>query len=390
MRLLVLGFPHTQTLDPRDPAKRPMCFFTELIWNFCALMAARGHEVIHIGTAGSCPPAGVEQIDVSTPEEWQILYGWSAIQIKSNADAHGEYRKRFAQKARQVFLDRGGDPFRSIICTLWGGDGAADNMHQYVVEYSIGYPHARAQWRIYQSHAWRHFDEGKSGDHNGNCWWWQVIPMPIDLELFGPVETKKDNYLLVHCRMAEDKGVRLAVQVAKAAGIPIILAGLGDGVPFIAEWPEGATFVGSTSVGQRRELMRKARALLSPTRYMEPLGSVAIEAQASGCPVISTDWGGFTDTVVHADAEGRGGTGWRCTTMEEFVWAARNAHKINPHVCREWIARNHSFEQVGKAYEDYFTAMLRTQGPGWTDVSPADARTGLPRAFRDYSMFGRL
>lgn len=391
MRILCLGFPHTQTIDPRDPASMPMCFFSELIWNFCTLMKARGHEVIHVGTAGSKPPPGVEQVDVSTPEEWQVLYGWSATQIKSNADAYGEYRKRFAAKARQVFLERGGDPYTSVICTLWASDGATDNVPQFVCEYSIGYPYARAQWRVYQSHAWRHFDEGKTGDHNGNRWWWQVIPMPIDLELFGPVvpSVEKQNYLLVHCRMNEDKGVRLAVQVAKAANIPLLLAGLGDGAPFVAEWPEGATFLGTVSVGQRRELMRHARALLSPTRYMEPLGSSALEAAASGCPVISTDWGGFVDSVVHADADGKGGTGWRCSTMEEFVWAARNAHKIDPLVCREWIARNHSFEHVGKAYEDYFAAMLRTQGPGWTDPAPAERRTGLPRAFRDYSMFRR-
>ena len=387
MKIWVLGFPHVQTVDPRDPAGIPICFFTELAYNFCTVMAARGHEVIHVGTAGSKPPPGVEQVDVCTPEEWRILYGWSPVQIKSNADAYGEYRKRFAAKARQVFLDRGGDPYTSVICTLWGSDGATDNVPQFVCEYSIGYPHARAAYRVYQSHAWRHFNEGQDQNISGNHWYWQVIPMPIDLDLFGPVETEKDDYLLVQCRMTDDKGVELAVQVAKTANIPIILTGYGDGARFAALWPEGAKYLGPVSVGKRRELMRKARALLSPTRYVEPLGSVAIEAQASGCPVISTDWGGFTESIVHADADGKSGTGWRCSTFEEFLWAVRNVHKIDPRVCREWIARNHSFERVGSAYEDYFKAVLRVQGGGWTDPGPADVRVELPRAFRDYSMF---
>jgi len=392
MRLFVLGFPHTQTLDPRDPSRIPACFFTELIWNFCTIMTARGHEVIHVGTAGSQPPPGVEQVDVCTADEWRILYGFSSAPILSNDHAYGSYRKDFARRAHQVFLDRGGDPHTSIICTLWGADGATDNVQQFVCEYSIGYPQARASWRVYQSHAWRHFNEGQVNNIQGNHWYWQVIPMPIDMDLFGPVESQKDDYLLVQCRMVETKGVRLAVQVARSANIPIILAGPGDGAPFVAEWPEGVKFLGMVPVGRRRELMRKARALLSPTRYMEPLGSVALEAMASGCPVISTDWGGFTDTVVHADADGRGGTGWRCSTFEEFLWAVRNVHKIDPKICREWIGRNHSFVRTGEAYEDYFQSILRTREPGASTVSwynvPASPRLGLSKAFRDYSMFG--
>ena len=137
--------------------------------------------------------------------------------------------------------------------------------------------------------------------------------------------------------------------------------------------------------------MCKAKALLSPTRYIEPLGAVALEAMASGCPVISTDWGGFTDTVVHADSDGKGGTGWRCSTFEEFLWAVRNVHKIDAQICRKWISSNHSFERIGEAYEDYFQSILRTNTKerGWTDMSSVDSRLGLPRAFRDYSMFGR-
>ena len=298
MRMFVLGFPHTQTLDPRDLEVIPACFFTELIWNFCSIMAARGHEVIHIGTAGSRPPPGVEQIDDCTAEEWQILYGSGSVSILGSDPAHGCHRRRFADRVRQILLDRGGDPHSSIVCTLWRADGATNSVPQYVCEYSIGYPHAFAQWRVYQSHAWRHFSEGQDNNTQGNRWYWQVIPMPIDMTLFGPVVGQKDDYLLVQCRMTDNKGVRLAVQIAKAANIPIILTGRGDGAPYVAEWPGGAKFLGSVSVGQRRELMRKARALLSPTLYMEPLGAVVLEAMASGCPVISTDWGGFTDTVV--------------------------------------------------------------------------------------------
>jgi glycosyltransferase involved in cell wall biosynthesis len=407
MRIFVLGFPHTQTLDPRDENLVNLCTFTEQVWYFCQMMVDRGHEVIHVGTPGSRPPAGVEQVDVVTEDYWRILYGWRnqlSPHITSGADAYGEYRRVYAANTRKILMERGGKPYTSIICVLWGTDDAVKDMPQFVCEYGIGYPKVFAPYRVYLSNAWRHFHEGQAGNFGGDKWYWQVIPLAVNLGMFGPVVPTADKlftfsasspikllkpgdpYFMVQTRMHEDKGVRWAVQIARELKTPIILTGKEDASSFIAEWPEGASHLGLTTMGARRELMRHARALFSLTRYMEPLGAVVLEAQASGCPVISTDFGGYVDTVVH------GGTGWRVNTFEESVWAARHVDDINPFVCREWIARNHSLAKVGQMYEDYFEGLLRLEGDGgrtgWNDAAPALTRKMLWRAHRDYSMFG--
>jgi glycosyltransferase involved in cell wall biosynthesis len=70
--------------------------------------------------------------------------------------------------------------------------------------------------------------------------------------------------------------------------------------------------------------MSRAKAVFVPTQYFEPFGGVAVEAQMCGTPVISSDFGVFNETVLH------GITGYRCRTLDQYVWAINNVHKLDP------------------------------------------------------------
>ena len=141
MRIFVLGFPHTQTIDPRGEDLINICPFSEQIWYFCQMMALRGNDVIHVGTWGSHVPDGVEHVSCSTKEEWEILYGWRnpcSGFVTTIDNAYGEYRKRFAARANQVFRDRGGKPYDRDACSANQSTSSGDSGSGCSTDSSVG------------------------------------------------------------------------------------------------------------------------------------------------------------------------------------------------------------------------------------------------------------
>ena len=110
--------------------------------------------------------------------------------------------------------------------------------------------------------------------------------------------------------------------------------------------------VGLCDANQRKVLMRDARAIIGPTYYIEPFGNMVVEGYFSGTPAITTDWGGFVDTVVN------GVTGYRCREFKEFINALNNIDKIDPHVCRKWAEDNFSETVVHEKFDFYFKKIL--------------------------------
>jgi glycosyltransferase involved in cell wall biosynthesis len=101
------------------------------------------------------------------------------------------------------------------------------------------------------------------------------------------------------------------------------------------------------------------KAIFVPSEYAEPFGNVAIETQMCGTPVITTDWGAFPETVEH------GRTGWRCRTLDHFIWAAENLRQLDPAYIRQRAASLYSMESVKPRYQEYFEMLSDLWDEGW-------------------------
>lgn len=241
------------------------------------------------------------------------------------------------------------------------------------VEFGIGYGGSFADFRVFESYCWMtatYAAQGGSDPHalDGNAYH-AVIPNYFEVEDF-PIGRGEGENLLYVGRLIERKGVEMAVNVSRSTGIPLFLAGEGEYRP--GEGEEEITYVGPVGPEERAALMGDARALLTPTQYIEPFGGVVVEAALCGTPALTTDWGAFPETVV------QGVTGYRCRRLGEFIWAAEHAGELNRAAIAARARLLYSTETIAKRYEAYFDHLATLQSGGWYDPTPSPPGLATP------------
>ncbi len=237
----------------------------------------------------------------------------------------------------------------------WENREAAEHNNDLpIVEPYIAYDHTAvfAPYRVFVSYATMHMYYGHHKMLMNPSWFDTVISNGFDPNEFI-FNTEKENFVLYFGRIVESKGINLAIQATEKSGDRLILAGPGSLFDLgYTSIPSHVTCVGLCDAEQRKTLMSKAKAIIGPTHYVEPFGNMVIEGYLSGTPAITSDWGGFTETVV------QGVTGYRCREFKEFVYALKNVSSIDPYVCKEWAIKNHSEEVVYKKLDLYFKKIL--------------------------------
>lgn len=323
-----------------------MCAYTQKVIKFCNMMKSLGHEVILY--AGDKNEANVDEL-VTVAKHPLPPEKYTEMPFDVNNEAWVEMNKNTILAMNKRLKPR------DFICVIagvcqqpihnaFGGD-------YMVVEFGIGYAGVFAPYKVFESYSWMHTVYGKEGaDTKDGNFYDAVISNYFDLKDF-PYVDKKDDYFLYIGRLIDRKGWRIAQEVCKKLGKRLIVAGPGkfDGY---------GEYVGPVNAKRRAELMGKARAVFVPTLYIEPFGGVMVEANLCGTPVITTDWGAFTDNVTN------GRNGFRCRTFKQFCQAAQDIDTIQPSNCRA-AGKAFDMDHIRYLYQDYFSQLMTLWENGW-------------------------
>jgi glycosyltransferase involved in cell wall biosynthesis len=351
-RFHLLGLAHTQTTT-----EFVMCAYTQKVLKLARMLTDLGYDVIHYGAEGSEVPC--DHMTVITKATQRECYG--------DYDWHREFFRHDPKDlAYTTFnantiaaINERKQPGDFLLCSFGNYQKAIADAVQiaFTCELGIGYSGVFTRYRVFESYAWMHYVYGLLRE-DGGSWYDAVIPNYFDPKDFLFSETKGD-YFLYAGRLVHRKGVLIAAQVAERLKVPLVVVGQGslDGLglrpgPFLEHR-------GSVGIADRATLMAGARAVFVPTDYIEPFGGVSIEANFCGTPVITTDWGCFSENVIH------GVTGFRCRTFADFLFAAQNAGSLDPRVIQWFAVENFSMARVSAMYAHYFDQVADIDGKGW-------------------------
>lgn len=206
--------------------------------------------------------------------------------------------------------------------------------------------------------------------------WVGVVPNAIDVSNLEFLPgSAKEPYLLVLARICPDKGQHLAIEVARRAGRPLVLAGKidpGSEAYFDREirphldgvnvtWRENVSGVA------KARLLARASALLAPITWAEPFGLAMVEAMVSGTPTIAFGLGSVPELIED------GVTGFVVDTVQEMVEAVDRVSSIDPARC-SLLARNRfSVDAMVEGYLRVYRRVVARADSAWTEETAAAA-----------------
>jgi len=174
------------------------------------------------------------------------------------------------------------------------------------------------------------------------------------------------DYLAFLGRIAPEKGVEKAIEVARRAGWPLKIAAKIDPKdrdyyehrvrPLMAS--DHVEYVGELSEAEKIEFLGRAAALIFPIHWPEPFGLVMVEALASGTPVIAGRCGSVPEIIVHGE------TGFICDSVEEMVLFCNRLDQIDRYACRRAAEARFSVATMADGYEAAYQKLLAEHRAG--------------------------
>jgi glycosyltransferase involved in cell wall biosynthesis len=210
---------------------------------------------------------------------------------------------------------------------------------------------------IYQKYRDGYFVSVSDSDRAPGLNYLATVYNGIDPSLY-PLQDSAGNDLVFLGRIHPDKGVHLAIEVARLSGMRLIIAGLVQDKAYFREQiqphldDQNILYIGPVDVEGKNELFARARVLLHLNTIPERFGLVLVEANAAGVPVIAMDLGSCREVIKDGE------TGFLVSNVAEAVRAVGRISELDRRACRSRVQRHFSIETMVEGYERVYSAIF--------------------------------
>jgi glycosyltransferase involved in cell wall biosynthesis len=189
--------------------------------------------------------------------------------------------------------------------------------------------------------------------------WVGMVYNAVPVEEFPFSDTPGDYFVFLG-RIAPEKRVDWAIEIAKRTGIKLKIAAKVDvydreyferEIKHLLDHPL-IEFLGEVGEQEKRELLVGAYALAFPIDWPEPFGMVMIEALACGTPVLAMNRGSVPEVLRH------GVSGLVGNSVEELIALAPQLGLLNRRACRIEAERRFSARAMANGYEQVYHRVI--------------------------------
>lgn len=181
--------------------------------------------------------------------------------------------------------------------------------------------------------------------------------LPSDLYSFHPQPGK---YLAFLGRIAREKRVDHAIEIAKRVGLPLRIAAKVDPtdrnyfhteIEPLLDHPL-VEYVGEITDAEKDDFLGEAYALIAPFDWPEPFGLVFIESLACGTPVLAYRRGSIPEIIED------GVTGFVCDHLGKMADAVERVALLERHRCRQAFEERFTVERMVQDYLKVYERLI--------------------------------
>lgn len=179
----------------------------------------------------------------------------------------------------------------------------------------------------------------------------------IDTDAFA-LHDRPGDHLLFFGRIHPDKGTAEAIEVARACGRPLVIAGIVHDHDYFAEQVEPhidgdrVRYIGPVAAEDRSAVLGGAHALLHLIGFEEPFGFSVVESLACGTPVIALQRGSMPELIDD------GVTGFLVEGVSSAVDAVGHVDTLDRAAIRAAAVSRFDRRVMARRYVDVYRSVL--------------------------------